>query len=167
MENLASTINKPLLTNDVIVELFDGIYNIHDDGINHLHLHNSLTFNGKSDTRFNFQNSEKSSLIFHFSAGSYDKKLIFNNIKFYDFDGSQYENSSLFPGGPEDRTDRYTIEFNNCEFYNIKGIVLNINIICLKRTQSTPNVIFNNCKFENINEVFQSYHQDSLYNSIN
>ncbi|ORY72859.1 hypothetical protein LY90DRAFT_636981, partial [Neocallimastix californiae] len=167
MENLADIINDPLLTNDVNVNLFNENYNIDCNGKNHLYLHNSLTFNGKNNTKINFQSSDKGSFKIHFSAGSYNKKLIFNNINFYNYDGTYVENSGIVVGETEEKIDQYTIEFNNCEFYDIKAMIINIKITCLKKTQSLPQVIFNNCKFKNLNEVFQAYHFESFRNSIN
>jgi len=148
MENLADIINDPLLTNDVNVNLFNENYNIDCNGKNHLYLHNSLTFNGKNNTKINFQSSDKGSFKIHFSAGSYNKKLIFNNINFYNYDGTYVENSGIVVGETEEKIDQYTIEFNNCEFYDIKAMIINIKITCLKKTQSLPQVIFNNCKFK-------------------
>eukprot|EP00833_Pecoramyces_ruminatium_P013103 jgi/Orpsp1_1/1187135/evm.model.d7180000055661.1 len=164
---MVDTINYQLTNKELNVEFDDNNYDIDCNGRNHYYILNSISFNGKNNTIFNYQYSKKGSFYIHFNAGLVDKKVIFQNIKFLNYDSFHDDNSNLFTIETEDETDRYTIEFNNCIFDNIKGIISNIKITCLKSVQSTPQIIFKNCKFIKSDEVFQTYHFDSYYNKIN
>lgn len=147
MTEMVDTINYQLTNKELNVEFDDNNYDIDCNGRNHYYILNSISFNGKNNTIFNYQYSKKGSFYIHFNAGLVDKKVIFQNIKFLNYDSFHDDNSNLFTIETEDETDRYTIEFNNCIFDNIKGIISNIKITCLKSVQSTPQIIFKNCKF--------------------
>eukprot|EP00833_Pecoramyces_ruminatium_P011277 jgi/Orpsp1_1/1185309/evm.model.c7180000093178.1 len=147
IQNMVNIINKQLSSTDVIVEFDNNNYNIDCDGKNHFYIHNSLTFSSKNNTIFNFQDSRKGSFYIHFSAGLVDKKVVFQNITFFNYNYEYDNNSNLIIIDTEDTTNRYTVEFNNCTFNSIKGLISNIKIICLISTQSTPQILFNNCKF--------------------
>ncbi|OUM66751.1 hypothetical protein PIROE2DRAFT_5963 [Piromyces sp. E2] len=143
--SLVDNINSKLLTSSLTINLKDGIYKVSSN--NHLYLHDSLIFNGDKDTIFDFQKTRKTQFYFHFSAGVVDKKLIFNNITFTNFENFGSEVSNVMSFETEDTTDRYLVEFNNCIFLNNNGINNNIKLSCVKSVQKTPQFIYNNCKF--------------------
>ncbi|ORX47896.1 hypothetical protein BCR36DRAFT_294501 [Piromyces finnis] len=147
MKNIIETINSKLLTSDVNVIVNDGTYKIPTEGKNHIQVYNTLVFNGKKNSIFDFQYSMKSQFYVHFSAGggNTEKKLIFNNITFYNFNNFGNDNSNIMSFETENTSDRYTAEFNNCTFLNNKGINANVKVSC----------------------IFQIYHYNSYYNLVN
>ncbi|ORX40408.1 hypothetical protein BCR36DRAFT_416901 [Piromyces finnis] len=97
----------------------------------------------------------------------YDKKIVFRNITFYNYNNNNNQYSNLFVFDFMDKENRSTIEFDNCTFNKVKGIIHNFHISCEKKGQKTPQVIFRNTKFINSGIVFLAYHTTQQYNKYN
>jgi len=145
---IVDTIRNKILTSEINLTFKDGTYKIPTTGQNHFYLHNSLIFNSKNETILDFRFKQQSQFYIHFIAGAVDKKLIFNNITFTNYENFGNDNNNLMVFDSEDGNDSYTVEFNNCIFMNNKGIANNIKVSCTKSTKKTPQFIYNNCIFK-------------------
>ncbi|OUM59253.1 hypothetical protein PIROE2DRAFT_15246, partial [Piromyces sp. E2] len=142
LSNLAINVNKLNVENDVNILFKDSYYKIPPYGRNKFQIFNDLILYSENGTVFDFQMAEESTLYFEFNSGVIDKKIVFRNITFYNFDGySPTISSAIHIMSYSEKTNRYTVEFDNyCYFKNIKSLV----------KLEFGNIIFDNCYFSNI-----------------
>jgi len=154
----ADTVNN-LLNNDDVQLLFnEDYYKLPLFGRSKFNILNNLTFYSKNGTIFDFQQAETSTLYFSFVTGIVDKKIVFRNITFYNFDGFNTKLSAATHFTASDKTDRFTVVFDNCIFKNNKKLSFYSHVSCTKSDQKTPQIIFNNCKFLYVFNIFNIYY---------
>jgi len=147
MFKLSKNINSYLDYDEIFMNFDDDYYKIDDSGNNIFNVASTLIFYSANGTTFDFQGSNKTRIIFYYQNGVFNKKIIFRNITFLNYDNNSIIKSYLIYLKTFDDNDKFTIEFDNCMFKDIKGLVYYNEIMCTKSTQSSPQVIFNNCKF--------------------
>jgi len=145
IDEMAKKINSIISMNQVKVVLNENNYIITSTDHIHLILENTLHFYSKNGTVFDFNSLDNGSFIIQINSGLVNKKLIFENITFYNY--GMNPTISLFDIEYKDDYNTFTIEFNNCTFLEIRGKMFNFKVSCTKSKQTSPQVIFNKCKF--------------------
>jgi len=142
IEKIAEMVNKND-ANEYNVFFDYPYYNISNAGRNQFEIQSNLIFNSKIGTVFNFQNDSRSNFVFNLKRNFVNKKIIFQNITFYN-----YILENLITLKIEEIDDNnFTIEFDNCTFIDNSGYIININFAPFKYFSNSPQVIFNNCQF--------------------
>ena len=144
---MASDTAGPLQKQDVRLVFKVDNFKMSGDGHNIYDIYNNLSFYSEKGTVFDFQGKDQSTLHFPIKTVVTGKKIRFDNITFYNYSGISFESHLIYLGVYDDDTNKFTIEFNNCTFTKIDGIIFYTKLKCTKAIQNTPNVIFNNCKF--------------------
>jgi len=146
MNKIFNDINSITSVNELNLIFSNKTYKIPLTGSNNFQFQNTVRFQGvNNETIFDFQNKDGGSFDIspvHGISNS-DKKIIFENITFYNF----YERNYLCLFNMECTDDINILEFNNCTFINNKGISFFFKVSCTKLTHSQPQVMFNNCRF--------------------
>ncbi|ORX40393.1 hypothetical protein BCR36DRAFT_364685 [Piromyces finnis] len=145
--DLAENVNILLRSYNVQILLIDDYYKLPQHGRNLFNIQNNLTFHSENGTIFDFQSTETTNLYLNIIAGAVDKKITFRNITFYNYDGFTTELSAATHFTTTDKTNRYTVEFDNCTFKNNKKITFYTHV-SLKL--EFGNVTFDHCNFTNI-----------------
>lgn len=147
MYNIADNINKQSVNNEIRMIFNDERYKIPSVGKNTFYVQNNLNFYSEKGAIFDFQGLDKGTIHFHFNNILPNRKVTFQNIIFDNYNGYSTGGHLIYLGGFDDESNRYTIEFKNCTFNNIKNLLFNTELRCTKALQTTPQMIFNNCKF--------------------
>jgi len=141
-------ISKSMKYREIRIVFDDEEYFIDPRGQNHFNIYYTLIFYTEKGSILNYSLSYNTSFRFHFLPESESdiKRLYFKNLTFKDFDGHAWETHLLFFSVDTDKNDFY-IEFDNCTFINITGILLHMEVTFKQLQYETPQVLFKNCTF--------------------
>jgi len=143
MQNINIIINNQQQGNELNLIFDEDYYKIGANATNSFHVEKGLIFYSENGTTFDFSHSHLTSLAFYID-NSYSK-VKFYNITFDDYYSEPF--GYLITFFISNKNNNFEIEFNNCKFTNILGMIGNFRYESIKATQSTPQVIFNNCSF--------------------
>jgi len=147
IEEAAITSNKLIDSEYVYLIFDDDYYKVSKRGQNHFSIYKNLIFQSKNGTILDFQKSDKTTLYLEFGSSPIERKLIFENITFINFDYEKNFNSYLLGFYYLNSLNNFKIEFINCKFKNIKNLMVHTEAICTKLIQSSPQFVFNKCSF--------------------
>ena len=140
MQNIDNIINNQQQGNELKLIFNEDYYEIGANATNSFHVEKGLIFYSENGTTFDFSHSHLTSLAFYID-NSYSK-VKFYNITFDDYYSETFANLiSVFISS---ENSNFELEFNNCKFTNILGLVGNFRN---ESKKATPQVIFNNCSF--------------------
>eukprot|EP00833_Pecoramyces_ruminatium_P018164 jgi/Orpsp1_1/1192196/evm.model.d7180000091272.1 len=166
MENFAASSKIQMNYDEIRVIFNEEYYKVTKDGRNEINVQSNLIFYSEKGTTLDFQGSYQSRLRFIFNVGLYNKKVIFKNITFTNYDFNSNNDADMILFNINDDNDKFQIIFENCNFINNIGNMFSVKYKCMKSTQSEPQVLFNNCKFINSDNMFIIYHWDTYYNNV-
>lgn len=132
---------------DVELNFDDDYYYLFLNDNFNLHMKNSITFQSKNGAIWDYANRALCVLFVNFAKGDLDKKMIFRNIHFYNYNNLNNIYANPFVFDTQDRDNSLYIEYDNCIFEKMRGYALNFQIACRNNVQTTPQVVFRNSKF--------------------
>ncbi|ORX76880.1 hypothetical protein BCR32DRAFT_270994 [Anaeromyces robustus] len=167
LENLADNVSSLINYEKVTLNFNEEIYKIPCTGRNHFNVYNTVIYYSENGTIFDFQELDTSSLYFHFGKNVDNKKLIFKNITFFNYDVNKLYHETYMMFFDYECNYEVTIEFENCVFRDSINSLFHIRYQCRKAIQSSPQVIFKNCKFMNLDRILYMFHADQSEASYN
>jgi len=132
---------------DVILNFDDEYYKLFFYNDHNIHMKNDIIFQSKKGAIWDYTNRALSVFFVNFGQKDLDKKMIFRNITFYNYNNLNNRYANPFVFETLDPDNRLTIEYDNCVFDKMIGITFNFQIACRNNVQTTPQVIFRNTKF--------------------
>ncbi|OUM65973.1 hypothetical protein PIROE2DRAFT_6963 [Piromyces sp. E2] len=163
-------------------------YNISPYGQNHFNIYYSLILYSEKGSVLDFGDSPSSSLRFHFLNDEENQKLIFKNLTFKNYRGiTEIKDHLINFSVGKDKND-ISVEFENCNFIDINGYLLNIEITVKQSVTDSPQVLFKNslnlvdgrvprinadsflvkyenCTFENVSSVAIAHYGVVIYDN--
>ncbi|ORX47932.1 hypothetical protein BCR36DRAFT_294823 [Piromyces finnis] len=149
IKNLPETVNQLMQTSYDEVKLIfnDNHYAIAKSSSNKFNIKKTLIFYSDNGTVFDYQYHSSTSFNFNFQSMKNDIRIIFQNITFYNFyDDGNVNNNFMFFDLPFEHNN-YQIEFNNCIFKKVHGLISKYYYASSKSVQSSPQAKYINCKF--------------------
>ncbi|OUM65971.1 hypothetical protein PIROE2DRAFT_6961 [Piromyces sp. E2] len=134
---------------DIRVIFDEEKYNISPYGRNHFTIYKSLILYSEKGSVLDFGDSPQSSLRFHFVVEEKNQKLIFKNLTFKNYRGITEITDHLITFSVVKDKNNIYIEFENCNFIDIYGYLLNVDITFKQSVTDSPQVLFKNCSFLN------------------
>jgi len=162
MKNLSNTVNNRQAKEELKLIFNDDYYNIAAISNNDFTIQKNVIFYSENGTIFDYQHASTT----HFSINiKPDSSIRFYNITFYDYFDDVYSNS-MHIYYIQINSNNFQIEYNNCKFIKIKGMLTNFIYSGVKKIQTTPQVIYNNCSFidsDYIISIFNNNYQFNYY----
>ncbi|KAL6605716.1 hypothetical protein U3516DRAFT_27834 [Neocallimastix sp. 'constans'] len=137
------SLSQSSINDQINIILENDYYKLPSNGNSNYNIKNTVIFYSEKGTIFDFQQKYQTRLTLFLYNTSKFNKIVFQNITFINYTAIINNTWTIFLElFPENGA--YQVEFNNCSFLNIKGLLLNVYHLKIEQETTYPQIIFNN-----------------------